>query len=142
MLGRRVLRRRPVGGEAGPAGRGRVPIVSGGPLAGLDGLRVVDLSDDLTGAYCTKLLADAGARVVKVEPPQGHPLRRWSRTGTVGADGDPDGGLFRYLAAGQESVTIDAGTAEGLGSLEGLAGASDVVVMPRTISGLTPGRLA
>jgi len=116
--------------------------VSGGPLPGLDGLRVVDLSDDLTGAYCTKLLADAGARVVKVEQPPGHALRRWSRTGTVGRDGDPDGGLFRYLAAGQQSAVIDAATAEGRRSLEQLAAASDVVVMPRSVGDLTPRQLA
>ncbi|HYX98695.1 MAG TPA: CoA transferase, partial [Mycobacterium sp.] len=41
----------------------------------LHGYTVVELSTGIAGAYCTKLLADGGARVIKVEPPQGDPLR-------------------------------------------------------------------
>ena len=47
----------------------------------LDGYIVVDLSAGIAGAYCTKLLADGGAQVIKVEPPEGDPLRRWSASG-------------------------------------------------------------
>ena len=54
------------------------------PLAGT---RVVDLSSGLAGAYCTKLLADGGADVVKVEDPAGDPLRRESESGAPIADG-------------------------------------------------------
>ena len=49
------------------------------------GYVVVDLSSGIAGAYCTKLLADGGAEVIKVEPPEGDPLRRWSASGA----GDP-----------------------------------------------------
>ena len=71
-------------------------------MIGLRDLRVVDLSTGIAGAYCTKLLADAGADVVKVEPPEGDPLRRWSASGAdLGGD---DGALFRFLAGGKRSV--------------------------------------
>ena len=45
------------------------------PPLGLDRLVVVDLGHGIDGNYCTKLLADAGAKVIKVEPPSGDPLR-------------------------------------------------------------------
>jgi len=47
----------------------------------LTDLRVVEISDRIAGAYCGKLLVDAGADVVKVEPAGGDPLRRFTATG-------------------------------------------------------------
>ena len=44
--------------------------------APLAGLRIVDLTTGLAGPYCSKLLVDAGAEVIKVEPPGGDPMRR------------------------------------------------------------------
>ena len=58
--------------------------VSPTPLADL---RVVEISDRIAGAYCGKLLVDAGADVVKVEPVGGDPLRRFTATGAVPPDG-------------------------------------------------------
>ncbi|HVM67872.1 MAG TPA: CoA transferase [Acidimicrobiales bacterium] len=79
-----------------------------GALAGLDGLRVADASLGIAGAYCAKLLGDAGATVTKVEPPGGSPLRRRTQTGTLGDDGHPDGALWRFLAAGHDvAATFD-----------------------------------
>jgi crotonobetainyl-CoA:carnitine CoA-transferase CaiB-like acyl-CoA transferase len=63
-----------------------------------DGLRVVDLTDGIAGAYCAKLLTDLGADVVFVEPPTGHPLRTHDR----------DGALATYLRTSQRSIPVDA----------------------------------
>lgn len=68
----------------------------------LDGLRVVDLSSEIAGPYATKLLADAGADVVKVEGPKGDPLRHWSASRQP-LDGC-DGALFRFLNASKRSI--------------------------------------
>ena len=70
----------------------------------LEGHRVVDLTTGIAGAYATKLLADAGAEVVLVEPPEGHPLRFWSASGSPTGAAGP---LFRFLSAGKASVVAD-----------------------------------
>lgn len=67
----------------------------------LAGLRVVELGTDITAPYCTKLLVDLGADVVKIEPPSGDPLRSWGASG----------GLFEYLNAGKRGVTVDLDSA-------------------------------
>jgi len=68
----------------------------------LDGLRVLDLSDEIAGPYATKLLVDAGADVIKVEPRVGDPLRGWTSSGADRAG--RDGALFRFLNASKRSV--------------------------------------
>lgn len=68
----------------------------------LDGVRVVDLSTEIAGPYATKLLADAGADVLKIEAAGGDPLRRWSASKQT-LDGC-DGALFRYLNASKRSI--------------------------------------
>ncbi len=75
----------------------------------LSGYTVVDLSCGIAGAYCTKVLADGGAHVVKVEPPQGDPLRGWSASGAEIPEG-ADGALFSFLASSKRSVVADPHT--------------------------------
>jgi crotonobetainyl-CoA:carnitine CoA-transferase CaiB-like acyl-CoA transferase len=75
----------------------------------LNGYTVVDLSTGIAGAYCTKLLADGGAEVVKVEAPEGDPLRRWSASGTGIPPGE-DGALFSFLACSKHSVIAEPET--------------------------------
>lgn len=67
----------------------------------LDGYVVVELATGIAGPYTGKLFADAGARVIKVEPVGGDPLRRRL---PPGVDADDDSALFRHLNAGKESV--------------------------------------
>lgn len=98
-------------------------------------LRVLDLSEGVAGAYCTKLLGDAGASVVKVEAPGGDPLRRWWASGR--GDGPPGtGALFEWLAGGARSVVADLDTDDGRALVRGLAADHDVVV-----ESAGPGRL-
>ncbi len=94
------------------------------PLAGYT---VVDLSTGIAGAYCTKLLADGGADVIKVESPQGDPLRGWSSSGAVIPAGT-DGALFSYLAGSKHSVVADAELADDVEMVHKLLAAADAVV--------------
>src|SRR6478735_2380881 len=71
-------------------------------VSALAGVRVVDLTRGVGGAYATKLFADAGADVAFVEPEGGHPLRRVTRSGPL-PEGEV-GPLFAFLAAGKRSV--------------------------------------
>ena len=72
----------------------------------LTGLRVVEIAGDIAGPYCTKLLVDLGADVIKVEPPSGDPLRRWGPF-PAGVENPDRSGLFEYLNAGKRGATID-----------------------------------
>ncbi len=96
----------------------------GWPLAGL---RVIDLSTEIAGPYCTKLLADVGADVIKVESDAGDPLRSWSASGATLSAG-ADGALFQYLNASKRSVVLDLGSANGRGRLLDLAAGAALVI--------------
>ncbi|HSS10418.1 MAG TPA: CoA transferase, partial [Acidimicrobiales bacterium] len=71
-------------------------------MRGFAGIRVVDLSTGIAGPYATKLFADAGADVIKIESEAGDPLRQWSAAGAE-RDGQ-DGALFRFLHHGKRAV--------------------------------------
>jgi crotonobetainyl-CoA:carnitine CoA-transferase CaiB-like acyl-CoA transferase len=80
----------------------------------LEGLRVVDLSPDPTGAHVSQVLSDFGAEVVWVEPPGGSRLRRQSS--------------FPFLARGKASVLADLSSPSGLELVRGLAEGADVLL--------------
>jgi crotonobetainyl-CoA:carnitine CoA-transferase CaiB-like acyl-CoA transferase len=93
----------------------------------LDGLRVVEVGDFVSAPYCTKLLADLGADVVKVEPPEGDRARRYGPF----RDDQPDeeaSGLFVYLNTNKRSVQLDLATEDGRTALDGLLTSADVLV--------------
>jgi crotonobetainyl-CoA:carnitine CoA-transferase CaiB-like acyl-CoA transferase len=109
----------------------------------LDGYVVVDLSSGIAGAYCTKLLADGGADVIKVEAPEGDSLRRWSASGAT-IEASDDGALFSFLACSKRSVVADAKVAADVELLERLLASADAVVWSRgstVAESLAPGEL-
>lgn len=106
----------------GPAGRYQYPI--GGSMPGpLEGVRVLDLTRVLAGPYCTMMLADLGAEVVKVEVPG---------TGDDSRGFGPfkDGKSLYYITInrGKKSVALDLKKEEGRALLLKLARKSDVLV--------------
>lgn len=93
----------------------------------LDGLRILDLSTEITGPYASKLLADAGADVIKLEPPEGDPLRRWSASHTPIAEAD-SGALFKFLNTSKRSAVADLESPVGRKLFLDLAGGVDLVI--------------
>lgn len=94
----------------------------------LDGIRVLDLSRVLAGPWCTQLLADLGADVVKIERPgAGDDTRHWGPPW----HGDADDRVAAYFLAcnrGKRSAAIDLASADGAAQVRRLAERSDVVV--------------
>ncbi len=97
----------------------------------LSHLRVLDLTRVLAGPWCTQLLADLGADVVKVERPgTGDDTRAWGPPYLKDAEGNDTSEAAYYLSAnrGKRSVTIDLAQAAGQDLVRGLAQQSDVLV--------------
>jgi len=94
----------------------------------LEGLTVLDLTHMLSGPYATMLLADMGARTIKVEPPgKGEGTRRLLE-GSPEFSRDGMGAYFLTLNRNKESVAIDLKSEEGLSLFYQLAGKADIVV--------------
>jgi len=100
--------------------------VPAGPLAGI---RVVDCSTVLAGPYCTMLLADLGADVVKVEPPEGDATRGWGPP-WVGdeAAGTRTAAYFLAVNRNKRSLRLDLRTEAGRDVLGRLLARGDVLV--------------
>jgi crotonobetainyl-CoA:carnitine CoA-transferase CaiB-like acyl-CoA transferase len=98
-----------------------------GPLAGL---RVLELSTVLAGPYCAMVLADLGADVIKVEPPEGDPTRGYGPPWVGPADprGERVAAYFLSVNRNKRSLRLDLHTADGAEVLRRLIGRSDVLV--------------
>ena len=98
------------------------------PSSGLlNNVRVLDLGQGVSGPFCARLLADQGADVVKVEPPEGDPARRM---GPFAGD-EPHGEKsipFLYLNTNKRSITLNLSAATGRALLHSLARWADVLV--------------
>lgn len=110
------------------------------PERALDDLRVVDISQGIAGPYATKLLADSGALVTKVEPPDGDYTRR---LGPFPGDiPDPEkSGLYLHLNTSKRSVTLDVSVASGQVVLKKLLANADVFVCGEKTSTLRAWKL-
>lgn len=94
----------------------------------LDGLKVLDLSRVLAGPWCTQLLADLGAEVIKVERPgAGDDTRHWGPP-WFGEGKSRVAAYFLSCNRGKKSAAIDFAQAEGAALVKRLAGQVDVVV--------------
>ncbi|MDT1060500.1 CoA transferase [Paracoccus sp. CPCC 101403] len=88
----------------------------------LSGIRVLDLSRVLAGPYCTALLADLGAEIIKLEPPQGDDYRH------IGPFKDGESALFTLNNRGKQSIALDLKDPADLKLAQAMAARVDVVV--------------
>jgi crotonobetainyl-CoA:carnitine CoA-transferase CaiB-like acyl-CoA transferase len=86
----------------------------------LEGVRVLDLSRVFAGPVAGRMLADLGADVVKVEPPEGDVTRTFGR--------GPQTAYFRQQNAGKRAITVDLTTTEGRDLVRRLAARADIVL--------------
>jgi len=95
----------------------------------LEGIRVLDLTRLLPGAFCSQLLADMGAEVIKIEDPRGGDYNRsWE------PKAKEESGSFLLLNRNKKSVTLNLKSPEGKEALRRLAAAADVL-----LEGFRPG---
>ncbi len=101
-------------------------------MAPLDGLRVIDLTRVVAGPFCTMMLGDMGAEVLKIEEPEhGDDSRAWAPL----VEGS--GSFFLALNRSKKSVAIDLKTPDGANALRRLVETADVL-----IENFRPGSLA
>jgi len=93
----------------------------------LDGLRIVDCSTVLAGPYCTMVLADLGADVVKVEPPEGDGTRGWGPP-WIGGEDHRTAAYYLAVNRNKRSIALDLRTPEGAEVLRRLLAGADVFV--------------
>jgi len=97
-------------------------------MSALVGIRVLELSEGVSGEYCGKLLADFGAEIIKVEKPGcGSPTRRLGPFAPAGADPERSG-LFAYLNTNKHSIEFDVLAADAADTLGQLLDRVDVVI--------------
>ncbi|HET7646602.1 MAG TPA: CoA transferase [Candidatus Limnocylindria bacterium] len=97
------------------------------PPLPLDGIRVIDVSRVLAGPFATMLLADLGADVIKIEPPDGDETRTWGPP-WWGAPADRRSAYFASVNRNKRSVVLDLRTTDGQQRLHRLLEEADLLV--------------
>jgi len=107
------------------------------PDKALHGVTVVEYAHFVTGPYCAKLLADLGARVIKIEPPEGDMARRWGPF--PGDVPHPErSGLFLYNNTNKYGMTLDPASGEDREVFRQLVSEADVFIEDTTPGTLEP----
>ncbi|MEY4781015.1 MAG: hypothetical protein RLZZ607_2328 [Pseudomonadota bacterium] len=88
----------------------------------LKGLKILDLTRVMAGPFCTALLADLGAEVIKLEPPQGDDYRH------IGPFVQGCSALFTLMNRGKQSIVLDLKDADAQATARAIALHCDVVV--------------
>ncbi|MBM3621518.1 MAG: CoA transferase [Alphaproteobacteria bacterium] len=88
----------------------------------LQGIRVLDFTTTIAGPHCTRLLADLGAEVIKIEAPEGDMMRTRPplRNGASG--------VFTYLNAGKRSVVLDLKNKSAIAAVKRMVAGADILV--------------
>jgi crotonobetainyl-CoA:carnitine CoA-transferase CaiB-like acyl-CoA transferase len=97
------------------------------PLGALNGLRVLEYSQFISGPYCAKLMANFGAEVIKVEPPEGDKARRHAPFFKDIPDKELSG-LFLYLNTNKRGITLNVETEMGKDIFRRLVHQADILI--------------
>ncbi len=98
------------------------------PASALAGVRVLEYAETASASFCSRLLGDAGADVVKVEPPEGD-RHRWHGPFPDGKPNPDWSGMFLYLNANKRGATLDLLEPTQREAFRGLVAASDILVV-------------
>ncbi|MEE8473233.1 MAG: CoA transferase, partial [Dehalococcoidia bacterium] len=98
----------------------------------LAGTTVIELCEFIAGPYCSKLLADMGAEVIKVEPPGRGDTTRSRPPFKGDRPGEDNSGLFFFLNTNKRSITLDLADEAGKRDFLGLIKGADLLVEDRS----------
>lgn len=104
-------------------------------MSPLSGLKVVELARILAGPWIGQSLADLGAKVVKVEAPEGDDTRRWGPP-FIEREGDNSAAYFYAANRGKRAVTADFRTPEGQQTVRDLVADADILIENFKVGGL------
>jgi crotonobetainyl-CoA:carnitine CoA-transferase CaiB-like acyl-CoA transferase len=109
------------------------PLLNKGPTEPLRDIRVVEVSDGCSAAFCGRLFARLGADVVLVEKPQTGSALRSEPPFLEDRPGVERGGLFMFTASGKRSLTLDPSSREGAAIFTRLVNRADILIDDRNI---------